>query len=118
MHNESGTMDELKERIRSLLEEVEYIHVTQNWWLRLLGMGVSEEDIRKWAPNIRFVVEEYKLSLGYLTDLLRISDASEAAEDLKGWVAYTRDTSVWKMSIVHAYIHGTKIEDDLPKSDT
>lgn len=88
-------MDDLKERIKALLHEIEFTHLKKNWVEQVIAGGVEREDSYKWVAEIGHVVDEYERSLRYLVDLLHTSDASSAAQELESWIAYTRDMTVW-----------------------
>ncbi len=93
--------DELRMRIKTLLDEIEYTHVKRNWVERLIAAGIEERDAHQWAAEVGHIVDEYERSLRFLVDLLeKTSDPAAAAEALEGWVAYTRDLTIWKLDEV------------------
>lgn len=46
-------MQDLKERIKTLLYEIEYIHLKKNWAERLIEAGIEKEDSYKWVAEIQ-----------------------------------------------------------------
>ncbi len=90
-------MEDLKARIKALLHEIEFTHLKQNWAERIITTGVAKEDSYKWVAEIGHIVDEYERSLRFLTNLLQTSKPSDAAEKLEGWIAYTRDMTIWKL---------------------
>lgn len=99
-------VDDLKERIKTLLHEIEFTHLKKNWAERLIAAGVEREDSYKWVAEIGHIVDEYERSLRFLVDLLQTSDANSAAQDLDSWIAYTRDITIWKLDDVVKQLQG------------
>lgn len=88
-------MDDLKERIKTLLEEIEYNHLKKTWTERLIVAGIDEREAHKWAAEIGHVVAEYQNSLKYLTDLLQETDSERIPQRVNDWADYTRDISAF-----------------------
>lgn len=98
-------MDDLKKRLKTLMTEIEYTHLKKNWAERLIAGGVDKEDVYKWIVEIGHVVDEYERSLRFLADLLETSNATDAAQELESWIAYTRDLTVWKLQMMVEELH-------------
>jgi hypothetical protein len=99
-------MEDLKDRIKALLYEIEFTHLKKNWAERLIVAGVEKEDSYKWVAEIGHVVDEYERSLRFLADMLETSDANGAAQKLESWIAYTRDMTIWKLDDVVNQLQG------------
>jgi hypothetical protein len=99
-------MDDLKERIKALLNEIEYTHLKKNWAEQLITAGIDEKDVYKWVAEIGHVVDEYERSLRYLVNLLQESEVERVAQRLQGWIAYTRDMTTWKLDDVIKELNG------------
>ena len=99
-------MEDLKPRIKVLLNEIEFTHLKKNWAERLIAAGVEKEDVGTWTAEIGHIVDEYERSLRFLVDLLQTSDASHAAQELESWIAYTRDMTIWKLDDVMKALQG------------
>jgi len=106
-------MEDLKGRIKALLNEIEFTHLKKNWTERLIARGVAKEDSYEWVAEIGHIVDEYERSLRFLTDMLEISDAIGAAQKLESWIAYTRDMTIWRLDDVVNQLQG-KYEKYLP----
>jgi hypothetical protein len=106
-------VENLKERIKTLLHEIEFTHLKKNWAERLIEAGIDEEDAGMWVVEIGHIVDEYERSLRFLVDLLQTSDTSGAARKLESWIAYTRDMTIWKLDDVVNQLQG-KYEKYLP----
>lgn len=90
--------DELKAKIKSLLEEIEYVHLKKVWPERLIAAGISKREAQKWAAEIGHIVNEYERSLRYLVDLLYVGNPRVTIpEDIESWAAYTRDIGVFTL---------------------
>lgn len=100
-------MQDLKERIKTLLYEIEYTHLKKNWAERLIEAGIEKEDSYRWVAELGHVVDEYERSLRFLAEMLATSDANSAAQELDSWIAYTQDITIWKLGEVVSQLHGT-----------
>ena len=88
-------MDDLKERIKTLLEEIEYVDLKKTWPEHLIAVGIDEREVHKWAAEIGHVVAEYQNSLKYLIDLLQETNPERIPRRVNDWADYTRDISVF-----------------------
>ena len=99
-------MDDLKKRLKKLMTEIEYTHLKKNWTERLIAGGVEQADSYKWVAELGHVVDEYERSLRFLIGVLATSDPASASSKLEGWLAYTRDMTVWKLEDVIREMEG------------
>lgn len=67
-------MADLKARIKSFLDEIEYQHLKTAWPERLIAAGLNKDEVYTWAAELGHVVEEYQSSLMHLADLLAETD--------------------------------------------
>src|SRR5258706_12612774 len=97
--------DDLKARIKTLLEEIEYVHLKKNWPERLIAAGIDEGEAHIWAAEIGHVVNEYERSLRYLVEVLYIGNPRQTMpEDINNWAAYTRDIGVFTIENSLGYL--------------
>jgi len=94
---EIDTMDDLKLRIKTLLEEIEFVHLKQIWVEKISKLGIDARDASKLGAEIGHIVDEYERSLRFLVDMLRKNDMTHIAEDIADWAAYTLDFGVYKI---------------------
>lgn len=99
-------MDDLKTRIKMLLEEVENIHLKKTWPEHLIGIGVSEDDARVWAAEIGHVVEEYQSSLIRLVDLLQESNLEYIPEKVYSWAVGRVEVTIPEIEEPMRYLQG------------
>ncbi len=99
-------MDDLKVRIKSLMQEIEYTHLKKNWVQQLISVGIEKEDAYKWVAEIGHVVDEYERSLRYLVEMFQENDVERIAVQLESWVAYTHDMTMWKLGDVTEQLKG------------
>lgn len=52
-------MADLKARIKSFLDEIEYQHLKTAWPERLIAAGLNKDEVYTWAAELGHVVEEY-----------------------------------------------------------
>ena len=90
-------MDDLKFRIRALLEEIEFVHLKGNWVEKISHLGIDPRDASKLGAEIGHIVDEYQRSLRYLVDLLQNDDPKRIPEDIAGWAGYTLSLGVYKI---------------------
>lgn len=88
-------MQDLKERIKTLLYEIEYIHLKKNWAERLIEAGIEKEDSYKWVAEIGHVVDAYGTSLHDLIDILKYDNVDNIAVGLETWIWKTREMTMW-----------------------
>lgn len=107
-------MEDLRKRVKDLMREIEFAHLKKDWRLRIIEAGIDESDANKWVAELGHIVDEYERSLRFLIDLLREhSEAGKIASNLDGWLAYTRDMTLWKLEDVTNELDG-KYEKYLP----
>ena len=90
-------MEDLKARLKALLHEIEYVYLKKKWVDKMITSGIDEQDAYKWVAEIGHVVDEYERSLRFLIDSLEEDDVNRTIKSLEGWVAYTRDMTIWKI---------------------
>ena len=90
-------MDDLKLRIKTLLEEIEFVHLNRIWFEKISKLGIEVHDAGNLAVEIGHIVDEYQRSLRYLVDLLQNDDPKRIPEDIASWAAYTLDLGVYKI---------------------
>lgn len=79
------TVNDLKPRIKTFLEEIEFTHVKTLWLEHLLAVGIDKSDAAVWAAEIGHVIEEYQSSLMRLADLLQETDPQRIPEEVHSW---------------------------------
>jgi hypothetical protein len=84
-YKERNVVEDLKTRIKALLNEIEFTHLKKDWTKRLTEVGIDEGDASKWAAEIGHVVDEYQSSLIRLVDLLQESDPRRIPQRIHGW---------------------------------
>ena len=67
-------LEDLKPRIKSLMQEIEFTHLKKNWMKQLIEAGIDQEDMHQWVAEIGHVIDEYERSLRYLVGLLQTID--------------------------------------------
>lgn len=87
-------MDDLKARIKALLEEIEYTHLKKTWPEQLIAAGFNEIEAHKWAAEIGHVVEEYQSSLMRLADLLQENDSQRIPRQVHSWAVGRLEVSI------------------------
>ena len=101
-----GDLDDLKARIKALLEEIEYTHLKKTWPEQLIKAGISEIEAHKWAAEIGHVVEEYQSSLTRLVDLLQENDSQRIPQQVHSWAVGTFEVSVPEIEEPMRYLEG------------
>jgi len=106
-------MDDLKNKIKTLLEEVENIHLKKTWPEYLIAVGISEDEARIWAAEIGHVVEEYQSSLMRLVDLLQETNVERIPEKVHSWVVGRIEVTIPEIEEPMRYLEG-QLEKYLP----
>jgi len=78
-------VEDLKNRIKALLSEIEYSHVKRTWVEQLTQKGFAEDEARQWAAEIGHVVDEYQSSLIRLVELLEEANPERIPESIYDW---------------------------------
>ena len=97
-------MDEVKDRIKMLFDEVESIHIRQTLRNNLTSAGIDNSEAHNWVIEIGEIVDEYERSLRLLMDLIQINDKGRIPQKLESWLAYTEDISLFKIGDVVKYV--------------
>ena len=97
-------MDDIKERIIALLDEVEYEYVLKIWRQRLITIGMDESDANLWAGETRHVVDACRLALKYLADVFQEADESRIPARIIDWAAFAGDIPVFMIGNVTTYL--------------
>ncbi len=106
-------MDELKQRIKALFEEIESIHLRKTLLTKLTAAGIDKNEAHDWILEIGQIVDEYERSLHLLIDLIQESDQEQIPQKFESWLAYTEDMSLFKISDILKYIKN-KLQKYLP----
>ena len=106
-------MDDLKDRIKAFLEEIEYIHLKKTWLEHLIAAEIDENDARTWAAEIGHVVEEYQSSLMVLAELLEESDPKRIPSEVQNWAVGIRVVTIPEIEEPMHYLEG-QLEKYLP----
>lgn len=106
-------MDELKQRIMTLFEEIESIHLRKTLLANLTAAGIDKSEAHNWTLEIGEIVDEYARSLHILIDLIQESDQERIPQKLEGWFAYTEDISLFKIADIVKYLQN-KLQKYLP----
>jgi hypothetical protein len=93
-------MDDLRNRVKALMHEIEFTHLKKIWVEQAIEAGIAKEDVYKWVAEIGHIVDEYERSLRFLIDLLEQKNTEKIARELESWIAYTHDMTVWKLDDV------------------
>ena len=109
-------MEELRQRIKDLMHEIEYKHLKKDWVEKLITLGIEDKDAYKWSTEIGHIVDEYERSLRLLTELFEIPKVGEIVEKLESRIAYTNDITVWKIGDAIEQMKG-RHEKYLPPDD-
>lgn len=99
-------MDEVRDRIKMLFEELESIHVKQTLLNNLTRAGIDNSEAHNWVIEIGEIVDEYERSLRLLMDLIQVSDKERIPLKLESWLAYTEDISLFKIGDVVKFVKG------------
>jgi len=86
-------MDELKQRINILFEEIESIHLRKTLLINLTAAGIDKSEAQDWTLEIGQIVDEYERSLRILIDLIQESEQERIPQKFESWLAYTEDVS-------------------------
>ena len=106
-------MDNLKTRIQTFLEEIEFTHLKTNWVERLTELGIVESEARKWAAEIGHVVDEYRSSLMRLAELLEEPDVERIPQRIYSWAVGIIVNTVGEIEEPMRYLEG-QLEKYLP----
>ncbi|MCA9904641.1 MAG: hypothetical protein KC547_12370 [Anaerolineae bacterium] len=90
-------LSDLKARVKSLLNEIEYTHLKKAWVERIIDAGIDKRDTGQWVVEIGHIMDEYDGNLRFLIDLLEQTEVEKIARQLESWVAYTHDITAWKI---------------------
>lgn len=106
-------MDDLKIRIKALLEEIELTYLKKTWPEQLVASGINEVEAHTWAAEIGHVLEAYQSSLTYLVDLLQETRPDRIPQQANDWADYSRDITVFKIEDSMRYLQ-ERLEKYLP----
>jgi hypothetical protein len=87
-------VEDLKTRIKVLLDELEFRHLKKNWVRHLVETGIDEHEARKWAAEIGHVIDEYRSTLIDLADLMMEYDPELILLDVHEWAVNISDVTV------------------------
>ena len=88
-------MDNLKDRIQTLVEEIQIEYLHKTWTERLIASGIDEHEAYKWIAEIGHVIDEYRRNLGFIADLFEKDSPTLGPEKINDWAAYTHDMGVF-----------------------
>ncbi len=100
------TVNDLKPRIKTFLEEIEFTHVKNLWLERLLAVGIDKNEAEIWAAEIGHVIEEYQSSLTHLADLLEETNADLIPQRVHSWVVGTIEVTIPVIEEPMQYLQG------------
>lgn len=106
-------MDELKQRIKALFEEIESTHLRKILTTNLKAAGIDKSEAHDWILEVGQIVDEYERSLHILIDLIQESDQEQILQKFESWLAYTDDISLFKISDILKYLQN-KLRKYLP----
>jgi hypothetical protein len=61
-------MSDLKSRVKTLLHEIEFVHLKDKWVKKMIEAGMDKRSASKLAAETGHIVDEYERSLRYLID--------------------------------------------------
>lgn len=106
-------MDDLKTRIKTFLDEIEYTHLKRAWPERLVAAGINEREAHKWAAEIGHVVDEYRSTLMQLAELLQVTDTERIPQQVHSWAVGISEVTVPEINEPMLYLKGL-LEEYLP----
>lgn len=99
-------MNDLKTRIKTFLEEIEYTHVKKLWLERLIAVGVDKNEAEVWAAEIGHVIEEYQSSLMRLADLLEETNGEVIPQHVHSWAVGRIEVTIPEIEEPMRYLEG------------
>jgi hypothetical protein len=106
-------MDDLKVRIKEVLDELIQTHLYKKWPEHLVGAGIDENEARAWGVEISQVVDEYRSTLMHLLDLLDESDPEQIPRNVHSWAVGISEVTVPEIQEPMLYLKGL-LEEYLP----
>ena len=99
-------MEEIKKRVKLLLDEIEYVHLKKKWLQNLVEAGADEEEARIWVAEIGHVVDEYRTTLEQLTELLGDTDIETVPTKIHDWAVGISEVTVPEIQEPMRYLEG------------
>lgn len=112
----NSSMDDVKHRIKELLDEIIQVRLWQAWPERLNTMGVEADEARTWGAEISQVVDEYRSTLMSLADLLDETDPEQIRTKVHSWAIGISEVTVPEIQEPMKYL-ASKIEGRLPAEE-
>lgn len=99
-------MNDLKTRIKTFLEEIEFTHVKNLWLEHLIAVGIDKNEAAVWAAEIGHVIEEYQSSLTHLADLLEETNADLIPQRVHSWAVGSIEVTIPEIEEPMRYLEG------------
>lgn len=99
-------MDDLKARIKSFLDEVEFTYVKKTWLEHLTTVGIDKDEASVWVAEIGHVIEEYQSSLMRLADLLEEADVERIPQRVHSWAVGRIEVTIPEIEEPMRYLEG------------
>ena len=109
-------MNDLKERIKEVLDELIQLYLYKKWPEHLIALGIDENDARTWGVEISQVVDEYRSTLLLLSDLLTENDAEKVPVKTHSWAVGISEVTVPEIREPMQYLEKL-LEKYLPPED-
>ena len=109
-------MDDLKARIKEVLDELIQIQLYKTWPEFLIASGIDENDAGTWGVEISQVVDEYRSTLMSLADLLAETDIERIPREVHSWAVGISEVTVDEIQEPMLYLE-KQLEKYLPPEE-